>query len=65
MIIVGYSMKEPLENSLDGEWIDLILIAKEIGLTSVEVRAFINKPSGLMDWKRFVQFVQTHKKLDC
>ncbi|WP_084822104.1 anti-repressor SinI family protein [Bacillus sp. SA1-12] len=33
------------ENSLDEEWVDLILYARELGISVEEIREFFNKHS--------------------
>lgn len=37
------SVKETLDNALDVEWVDLILAARNMGITVDNVRAFISK----------------------
>lgn len=65
MIRIKDSMKEALENSLDREWIDLVLFAKNNGLTTVEVRTFINEHQEVSTNKKYLQFVQERKGESC
>ncbi|WEG13337.1 anti-repressor SinI family protein [Pullulanibacillus sp. KACC 23026] len=40
-------MSEIKESNLDKEWVKLMLLAKEIGLSIAEVRDYLNKKSKL------------------
>ncbi|WP_404454135.1 anti-repressor SinI family protein [Virgibacillus necropolis] len=56
--MIKSSMKESLENSLDEEWVDLVLHAKSAGLTSTEVRKFIIEHRDFRSKKIYLQFIQ-------
>lgn len=40
-----FSKDDQTELPLDDEWIELILIAKQIGLNPDEIREFLNQPN--------------------
>lgn len=55
-------MKETLKNVFDKEWVDLVLTAKNMGITVDEVRAFISEPESLSNDGVYLQFVQKRNK---
>lgn len=64
MVGISIRVREALGNGngLDGEWIDLILTAKDIGLSVGEVSAFINEHQAFRDNELYLQFVKKCKE---